>query len=120
MSVCGTLEGGEGAAIPPLLGLVCRGVARRWFQVVWVFGGGCGQSGARMWDGDGDTVQCLLDLVCGCGVGCYVGEAFGPFLARVVDGLEEVKLGAPRLIVAGFWMLFKIYIFYSGRDPRDP
>jgi hypothetical protein len=22
--------------------------------------------------------------------------------------------------VAGFWMLLKIYIFYSGRDPRDP
>ncbi len=22
--------------------------------------------------------------------------------------------------VAGFWKLFKIYIFNSGRDPRDP
>jgi hypothetical protein len=22
--------------------------------------------------------------------------------------------------MAGFWKLLKIYIFYSGRDPRDP
>ncbi len=34
--------------------------------------------------------------------------------------LGPTKSSNGHLNVAGFWMFLKIYVFYSGRDPRDP